>query len=168
MTGLAQQTVFFSRLFDLPTVKAADAPPVGSAAADKGSTIILGEERPMKPINLQLRLQPAPASLVRAAVQGSGRSVYIPAPRGKHPCPGAGECVWTDGAVSVLVKACQADAGVVIDVCVVAAPPPPPPPVVAVAASSCRAVADASGDATFGEALISCPTSAAPLASQSS
>ena len=32
----------------------------------------------MKPVKLQLRLQPAPANLLRTAARGNGRSVYVP------------------------------------------------------------------------------------------
>jgi hypothetical protein len=88
----------------------------------------------MKPVNVQLRLQPAPDSLLRTAVRGEGRSVYVPAPHGDGPVPGPGECVWTDGVVSLFVQAHQGTAGLVIDLRVVVGPPPPPAEEAAVAA----------------------------------
>ena len=80
----------------------------------------------MKLVKLQLRLQPAPADLLRTTIRGKGRSVYVPAPRGNGPTPGDGECVWSDGAVSLFVKAHQGEGGLVIDLRVIVDPPPTP------------------------------------------
>ena len=65
----------------------------------------------MKPVKLQLRLQPAPANLLRTAIRGKVRSVYVPVLGSNGPALGAGECVWTAGVVSLFVKAHQGEDG---------------------------------------------------------
>jgi hypothetical protein len=80
----------------------------------------------MKPVKLQLRLQPAPANLLRTAIRGKVRSVYVPVLGSNGPALGAGECVWTAGVVSLFVKAHQGEDGLVIDLRVIVDPPLPP------------------------------------------
>jgi hypothetical protein len=80
----------------------------------------------VKPISLQLRLQPAPANLLRAAIRGKWKSTYVPVPSGNGATLGRGECVWAEGAVSLFVKAHRGDDGLVIDLRVIVDPPPPP------------------------------------------
>jgi hypothetical protein len=77
----------------------------------------------MSPVKLQVRLQPAPAGLVRTAVRGQCRTVYVPGPFANEPVSGPGECVWTDGVASLFVKAHQGEEGLVIDLRVTADPP---------------------------------------------
>ena len=79
----------------------------------------------MSPVKLQMRLQPAPAGLVRTAVRGQCRTVYVPAPCANEPVAGPGECVWTDGVMSVFVKAHRAEDGLVVDLYVTVDPPAP-------------------------------------------
>jgi hypothetical protein len=79
----------------------------------------------MNLVNLHLRMQPAPADLLRTAVRGQGRSVYVPLLFSNGPSLGPGECVWTDGVVSLFVKARQGEDGLVIDLRVTVDPPPP-------------------------------------------
>lgn len=81
----------------------------------------------MKSVNLQLRFQPAPANLLRTAVCGMGRSVYVPVSYINTPTPGPGECVWTDGVVSLFAKANHIEDGLVVDMTVIVDPPPPRP-----------------------------------------
>jgi hypothetical protein len=88
----------------------------------------------MNPMNLQLRLQPAPADLVRTAVGGESPSVYVSAPYRNGSVPGRGECVWTNGELSVFVKAHHSEDGLVIDLRVVVDPPRPPAEEAALAA----------------------------------
>lgn len=83
-------------------------------------------ELSMQPVELQLRLQPAPANLLRAALSGEERSIYVPAPRSNGPASGRGECIWPAGAVSLFVKAHRSADGLVIDLRVIVDPPPPP------------------------------------------
>jgi hypothetical protein len=84
-----------------------------------------GGMRPMSPVKLQMRLQPAPAGLVRTAVRGQCRTVYVPAPCANEPVAGPGECVWTDGVMSVFVKAHRAEDALVVDLHVTVDPPAP-------------------------------------------
>lgn len=80
----------------------------------------------MNPVKLQMRLQPAPANLLRTAVRGNGRSVYVPVSPSNGRAPGGGDCVWTDGALSLFVKAHQGGDGLVIELRVIVDPAPPP------------------------------------------
>jgi hypothetical protein len=84
-----------------------------------------GGMQPMSPVKLQMSLQPAPAGLVRTAVRGQCRTVYVPAPYADEPVSGPGECVWTDGVMSVFVKAHRAEDGLVVDLHVTVEPPAP-------------------------------------------
>jgi hypothetical protein len=79
----------------------------------------------MEPLNLQVQLHSAPAGLLRTAVRGSGRSVYVPVAAGEQPLGGPGECVWTDGNVSLFVKARDGENGLAVDLQLVVNPPPP-------------------------------------------
>jgi hypothetical protein len=79
----------------------------------------------MKPVMLQLRLQPAPGKLLRIAVRGTERSVYVPVSRSSRPASGAHDCIWRDAAVSQFLKARQGEDGRVIDLRVPFDPPAP-------------------------------------------
>ncbi len=75
----------------------------------------------MAPVDLSLRLQDAPARLLRAAVTGQDRAVYVPLSGAA-----AGEFLWSDGPVSLyLFRARREGAGLVIDLRVVIEPPRP-------------------------------------------
>jgi hypothetical protein len=81
----------------------------------------------MPSVDLPLRLQTAPANLLRASVPGHDRAVYVSlfgADRaGARPQPNPGEFLWSDGVVSLyLVQARHAGAGLVIDLRVVVEP----------------------------------------------
>lgn len=80
----------------------------------------------MKPVNLRLRLQPAPANLLRTAVCGANESIYISVPESNGSATGLGDCVWTDSTLSVFAKAHQTPDGLVIDLCVAFGPPARP------------------------------------------
>jgi hypothetical protein len=88
----------------------------------------------MKPVRLHLRLQRAPAKLLRTAIRGMGRSVYLSVRRGNGPAFDAGECIWADRGLSIFVKAHEGDDGLVVDLRVIVDPPPSPPGAAALAA----------------------------------
>jgi hypothetical protein len=69
----------------------------------------------MKPVMSQLRLQPAPGNLLRTAVRGAERSLYVHVSRSGRPAPGAHDCIWRDATVSLFLKAHQGEDGLVID-----------------------------------------------------
>ena len=79
----------------------------------------------MSPVKLQMRLQPALTGLVRMAVRGQCRTVHVPVPCAKQAVSGPGECVWTDGVMSVFIKAHRSEDGLVIDLHVTVDPPAP-------------------------------------------
>jgi hypothetical protein len=77
-------------------------------------------------LDVQLRLQPAPGKLLRTAVRGTERSVYVPVSRSSRPAPGAHDCIWRDARVALFVKAHQGEDGLVVDLRLIAEPPLPP------------------------------------------
>jgi hypothetical protein len=84
----------------------------------------------MPPVDLSLRLQTAPANLLRASVPGQDRAVYVPLFGEGRPDAGPqltpGELLWSDGVVSAyLVQARREEAGFVIDLRVVTEQPRP-------------------------------------------
>jgi hypothetical protein len=79
----------------------------------------------MRPIKVGLRMQPAPANLLRTAVHSEERTIYIPIFIGDNFASAQAECIWTDGVTSLYVQAHQGEGGPVIDLHVVIDPPGP-------------------------------------------
>jgi hypothetical protein len=75
-------------------------------------------------------------NLLGTAARSNWRSVYVPVWPNNGALSSADECVWTDGAVSLFLKAHQGGDGLVIDLRVVVDPPLPPAGTAALAASS--------------------------------
>jgi hypothetical protein len=73
---------------------------------------------------LRLRMQTAPADLVRTAVRGEPVSVYIPAAPDDEPVSGAGWRIYHGGLVSLFARASRGEGGLVIELCFVPGLPP--------------------------------------------
>ena len=63
------------------------------------------------------------ANLLRTAVQGTDRSVYVPIHRGNGAALKEGDCIWTDGVTSLFILAHQGQGTLVIDLRVIVEPP---------------------------------------------